>query len=123
MTDVLSRETVLTILNGHDGCCADIDVSRLAHSCLALLAIVEGRAEPPTFAEIEAHANDGGHWIARMGNGGVPVVVHAWVRDGVAYGNDGHGTQPWTVVLARLHYATRWWRWDAGPFAMPEAMP
>lgn len=73
-----------------------------------LREIIAGRTTPPTDAEIEAHAQDGGRWVVRF--------------DGLTYHSPCEGARSWRDdVCEAWETAGRWWALDASgaPCAWP----
>ena len=88
------------------------DMERLARTVIALHAIIEGRATPPTDAEIAAHDAAGGTWLVRYRRDG-------WGGDDAALFLDVLAPRD---VRGDGLAAVRWWPLDASgrPCAWPE---
>lgn len=103
-TDMVSTEEALTMLAAMTRLRAagarDVDVRDLARTVIALRAIIEGRTEPPTDAEIEAHRTVGGGWRWVVLNNGRPTLLR------------GESLYPPSVYLDTTE-TVRWWALDA----------
>ena len=80
----------------------------LARTVIALHAIIEGRATPPTDAELAAHAERGALWMVAHERGDIFATMMSWPS-----------SRDWHVGKG----ATRWWPFtiDGRPCAWPTA--
>jgi len=87
----------------------DLDAAAtLARTVIALHAIIEGRATPPTDAELAAHAERGALWMVAHERGDIFATMMSWPS-----------SRDWHVYKG----ATRWWPFtiDGRPCAWPTA--
>ena len=89
----------------------DLDAAAmLARSVIAMHAIIEGRAIPPTNAELAAHDELGATWMIAHLDGRIVVAAVSWPS-----------SRDWHVAKG----AVRWWPLasDGRPCAWPEVKP
>ncbi len=83
----------------------------------ALLAIVEGRAEPPTTEEIAAASKPNSFWLCE--HNGFAWLVRFVADDGVWIEVDGEPWEPVAPRLARLSPGRWWFLLNGAPAAWP----
>ena len=115
MSETVSAEEARAVIELHDTLGAEdiaAQTPALARTVIALHAIIEGRATPPTDAEIAAHDAAGGTWLVRYRRDG-------WGGDDAALFLDVLAPRD---VRGDGLAAVRWWPLDASgrPCAWPE---